>query len=102
MLHNAGNDANLTLRALLLIATFDARNGSGVEPACKALLSTFEKIATEYPMLEEFCDAVKAELKREHNTARAHRERKNAHKKEMARQAKRGKSKTSSIVKQDH
>ncbi|KAE9365221.1 hypothetical protein N431DRAFT_488426 [Stipitochalara longipes BDJ] len=38
MLHNAGNNANFTLRAMLLIATVDAKNSPNLEPACEALL----------------------------------------------------------------
>lgn len=93
------NDANFTLRALLLIATFDAGNGTSLlEPSHEALLSTIEKIAMEFIPLDEFWDVVKAELKREHKSVRARRERKNAHKKKIAKQATKGNSKISSTV----
>jgi len=74
MLHNAGNDANFTLRALLLIATVDATNLT-LEPSCEALLSVFEKIAREFVPLQEF-------HRREHNRAQNRRHRRNVRLKE--------------------
>lgn len=89
MLHNAGNDANFTLRALLLIAAIDARNIPDSEPTCKALLSKLENTARECIPLEEFREAVKAELKRVHNSAQSRRQRRNARlKEEKAKQCK--------------
>ncbi|TVY32827.1 hypothetical protein LSUB1_G007974 [Lachnellula subtilissima] len=85
MLHNAGNDMNLTLRALLLIATVDAKNDTELKPGCEALLSALERIATEDVPLEEFQRQVKAQLRREHNSAQSRRERKNIRVKEEKR-----------------
>jgi hypothetical protein len=46
ILHAAGNDANFTLRALLLIATVDsAASNHLLKPEQEALLSAFERIA---------------------------------------------------------
>lgn len=87
MLHNAGNDANFTLRALLLIATIDATKHSILEPGCRDLLSAFEKIAKEHVPLEVFRKIVAEFCKREHNRAQNRRHRKNVRLKE-ARQIK--------------
>jgi hypothetical protein len=104
MLHNAGTDAHFTLRALLLIATMDATTDPTLEPACKALLSTFEKIARQPIPLERFLEAVEADLKREYNRAQNRRHRRNVLRKEENR-VKRGKNvdskASSSVVKQD-
>jgi hypothetical protein len=65
MLHSAGNDANLTLRALLLIATVDAKNhldGEPGQPNCGSLLSNLERIAAEYVPLEEFREILEQEM----------------------------------------
>jgi len=54
MLHSAGNDANFTLRALLLIAALDAKNHLEEEHECSSLLWTLEGVATEFIPLKEF------------------------------------------------
>lgn len=82
MLHNAGNDANFTLRALLLIAALDARNVLDLELACEALLLALENAAREYLPLEEFHEAVKADSKRKYKSAESRRQRRNARLKE--------------------
>ncbi|TVY92025.1 hypothetical protein LAWI1_G002092 [Lachnellula willkommii] len=103
MLDNAGNNANFTLRALLLIATVDAKNDTKLEPGCKALLSTLERIATEGVPLEEFRRQVKAQLRRERNSAQSRREKKNIRMKEekRAKQGKKARQKASSTIKND-
>ena len=82
----------------------DATTDPTLEPAYKALLSTFEKIARQPIPLERFLVAVKADLKREYNYAENRRHRRNVWRKEENK-AKRGKnveSKVSSLaVKQD-
>ncbi|CZR56938.1 uncharacterized protein PAC_06827 [Phialocephala subalpina] len=47
VLHVAGNDANFTLRALLLIAAVDTAAANHLDPAHKCLVSAFEEIARE-------------------------------------------------------
>jgi hypothetical protein len=75
MLHNAGNDANFTLRALLLIAAVDAKNHGDLDYDAEALVSAFETIGREYVPVQAF-------RKREHNRAQNRRHRKNVYKKE--------------------
>jgi hypothetical protein len=77
MLRNAGNDANFTLRTLTLIAATDATNDPNSEPVRKALLWVFERITREPLPREKFLEAVKAQLKREHNRAQNRRQRRN-------------------------
>ncbi|TVY59112.1 hypothetical protein LCER1_G000646 [Lachnellula cervina] len=103
MLDNAGNNASFTLRALLLIATVDAKNDTKLEPNVKALLSALERIATEGVPLEEFQRQVKAELRREHDSAQSRRERKNIRIKEekRAKQGRTARQKASSTIKND-
>lgn len=45
VLHVAGNDANFTLRALLLIAVADTAAANHLDPAQKSTLLAFEEIA---------------------------------------------------------
>jgi hypothetical protein len=78
MLRNAGNDANCTLRTLILITAIDATNDPNLEPVRKALPWVFERITREPLPREGFLEAVKAQLKREHNRAQNHRQRRNA------------------------
>jgi hypothetical protein len=89
VLHTAGNDANFTLRALLLIATVDAAaSNHALKPEQKALLSTFEQIAHAPVPLNDLQKELEARRQTEENRARRLREKRAARR--LAGQARRG------------
>jgi hypothetical protein len=75
ILHAAGNDANFTLRALLLIATVDsAASNHPLKPEQKALLSAFKRIAKGPVPLNGRQKELEVRQKIEENRARRRRE----------------------------
>lgn len=62
---------------MLLIATLDAKSDANIELDCEPLLTTLEQIARGSIPRDEFQKAVKAELRRVHNTAQNRRARRN-------------------------
>jgi hypothetical protein len=78
-LHNAGNDANFTLRALLLIAATDARNESDPDPTCEAFAGSLREIAREHLPMKEFLETV---ARRECSPSQKRRRNRNTRRKE--------------------
>ncbi|KAL5324546.1 hypothetical protein ACEPPN_009092 [Leptodophora sp. 'Broadleaf-Isolate-01'] len=84
MLSNAGNMANFTLRAFMLLATLDATNATGVDlKGTQALVSALEKIGREFVPLEKFIEEEKIQEQKEYSRAQNRRQRINARLKEQ-------------------